>query len=177
MTSRKIKLLFRKYKTPPNVITHSKVVQKIAVWLARQLKKKGVPVRIKLVSQAALLHDLLRTRKNHCEATAKVFQKRHPVLAEVISQHRLGVILEGTFKNWEEKIVYYADKRVNHDCIVSVRERLTLGKKRWKIRPAEDRTELFIRKIKILEKEIFDKIKLKPSAINQISKKYWCYCS
>lgn len=180
MTKQEIEFLYQKYKTPANVVAHSKVVERIAVFLAQQLKKRGIPVRIKLVSQAALLHDLLRTRKNHCQVTARVLRKKYPLLAEVIRQHRLGVILEGSFKNWEEKIVHYADKRVDHDQIVSLEQRLKRGKKRWKIKPRQDRTSLFLKKLKILEKEIFSKIKLKPNVINklqnEISKKHWRHC-
>ena len=67
------------------------------------------------------------------------------------------------FDCWEEKIVYYADKRVNHDKIVSLDERFDYLLKRYGIEKGIRCTILKCRPFAIaLEKEIFAEIKAGP---------------
>jgi len=45
-------------------------------------------------------------------------------LAEIVRKHRFDFIKNSQiFKHWEEKLLYYADKRVLHDQVVSLKER------------------------------------------------------
>jgi len=48
------------------------------------------------------------------------------VLATTIRRHRYVAVLDETDcpRSWEEKLVYYADKRVMHATVVSVHERV-----------------------------------------------------
>lgn len=95
----------------------------------------------------------------HEEVAAQILRERgFPEIASLIKKHRYRQILEG-FDSWEEKVLYYADKRVKHDKVVSLQERLTDGRERNA--PETKRTleagELD-RKIFDLEKEILGKI-------------------
>lgn len=67
---------------------------------------------------------------HHAEAGAQILEERgFPKLAKVVRKHAFIQIREG-FDSWEEKIVYYADKRAKHDRIVSLQERIDDGRKR-----------------------------------------------
>lgn len=55
-----IKGFWRRFRTPKNVIDHSRVTAKIAGFLAFKLKQKGVEIDPYFVEAGALLHDALR---------------------------------------------------------------------------------------------------------------------
>jgi hypothetical protein len=93
-------------------------------------------------------------------------------LAKVIRKHRYTAIAHQKDKpvTWEEKLVYYADKRVMHDRIVSLKERLDEAHKRYAAwRRVNARSSLdtvkIDRLIYKLEKEIFAYIGLNPLAV------------
>lgn len=84
-------------------------------------------------------------------------------IARLIHAHKFENILKQNTEliSWEEKLIYYADKRVKHDQIVSLEERLTdaykrnIGKK-----PIPRKTQQAFEKIYFLEKEIFETIEM-----------------
>ncbi len=187
--------LFVKYKTPEPIIRHVEAVTRVAVIIATALKKKGVAVNVEAVERASLLHDLLRpvdfkdlstfdaatadfyrllrTRygPGHAEASARaVAEEGFPGIASIMEKH--GFMSIGTMegpRTVEEKIVYYADKRVAHETIVSLKERLSDLHKRsgphniqgfsGKLREEKERL-LFA-----LQDELFSPLALKPGDI------------
>ncbi len=54
-------------------------------------------------------------------------------IATIVRKHRFDGIIDPVDKpeTWEEKLLYYADKRVLHDRIVSIAQRLVDGRKRY----------------------------------------------
>ena len=65
---------------------------------------------------------------SHEEAAYKVLKEKYPELALVIKKHGYQYPKEDMGLNsWEEKLVYYSDKRVKHSDIVSVKERLIIS--------------------------------------------------
>jgi HD superfamily phosphodiesterase len=108
--------------------------------------------------------------KTHEDAAEEVLGSSYPKLAEIIRKHGFEEILgiEKEPWTWEQKIVTYADKRVRHDKIVSLRQRFEDGRIRYRkdlnkageerIRKAE---ELHYR----LEKEIFSYIGFSPEEL------------
>jgi putative nucleotidyltransferase with HDIG domain len=83
-----------------------------------------------LVAAAALLHDItktrsLETRERHDESGAELLRELgFDRVAEVVASHVFfrGYNPSGPLE--EREIVYYADKRVMHDTIVTVDERV-----------------------------------------------------
>lgn len=55
-----IHLLRVTYRLPENMINHSIQVNRLAVFLAYNLKKKGLDVNIDLVDRASILHDIMK---------------------------------------------------------------------------------------------------------------------
>ena len=120
-----------------------------------------------------MLHDIdkVQTLKPgfghlHSKIGGEIVEKEgFPLLGRMVKSHLLENILEEKpFENWEEKIVYYADKRVNHNQIVSLQERLDYILDRYggdknlfgKITKCKPMVEQ-------LEKEIFSNLGITPS--------------
>ena len=122
-------------KTPSNVIEHSKAVCKVALDLANKLEKKEVKINKDLVIAASLLHDVKKVEKDHILAGARLLNELgFPEVADVIKKHGLANINEEESKpkTIEEKIVFYADKRVRGNKLVSLKERFDGLKVRYK---------------------------------------------
>lgn len=115
-----------------------------------------------------LVQRELYQHQHHAKVGAALFKEIYPEMAEVIRKHRLGAILSNELQTWEEKIVYYADKRVNHDQFCNVDERMSEGKKRWHIKKEDDKSTEILLKLKEVENEIFSVINKKPEIINDL---------
>ena len=129
--------LMEQYKMLPNIRCHSLVVARIADLLVTGLQNRvnGQPLPDRqLCISGALLHDIAKTpcldgSCDHAWAGAEICLRHgYPEIAAIVEEH---VILKdhnpdryrsGIFSARE--IVYYADKRVRHDKIVNLDERL-----------------------------------------------------
>ena len=105
----------------------------------------------------------------HEDAAYDILKEKYPALALAIKKHKYTALLDEKEKpdTWEEKLVYYADKRVMHDKIVSLEERLTEGHKRNALfDESQAKRQAIIAKVDPLifkmEKEIFDRIGVNP---------------
>jgi uncharacterized protein len=124
-----------------SVIDHCKTVSNFAVSVARSLQSKGINVDIQLVEIGGLLHDVGRSRThtvNHGMVGGEIARSlRLPSsLVRVIERHvgggvpreeavRLGWPAKDYLPvSWEEKIVCYADKRVEGLGTVSIEQAL-----------------------------------------------------
>ncbi len=52
--------IIEEHHVPPHIVKHSLTAAKLAVFLARRLKEKGITVDVNLVDRACLLHDIVR---------------------------------------------------------------------------------------------------------------------
>jgi putative nucleotidyltransferase with HDIG domain len=128
--------LMERYAMLPNIRRHSLLVARIADLLATRLQDnvQGQPPVRQLCVSGALLHDIAKTpclkdACDHAETGAAICaQHGYPEIAEIVAGHvmlndfSLEQYKQGIFQARE--IVYYADKRVRHDAIVSLSERL-----------------------------------------------------
>lgn len=112
-----------------NIKKHSLQVMKVALAITDHLKP-GVAVNRDLVTAASLLHDITKTRslgtKERHDMTGGIFLRElgYDVVADIVEEH---VELKNYSLNdnlSEKEIVFYSDKRVTHDKIVSVEERV-----------------------------------------------------
>ena len=118
---------------------------------------------------------LLKAKYNkicHEEAACVLLKAKYPALALTIRKHRYTAILDDNEKpsTWEEKLLYYADKRVMHDRIVPLKDRLEEAHKRnVHLRRTRAQSEISTAKVDSLifklEEEIFNKIGLDPLEI------------
>ena len=129
-------VLLNKNKTPSKIIEHSKAVCKVAEKIANKLIKKGIKLNKKLVTAAALLHDIERAKDNHVPKGAILLKKLgYPKVAQVTRKHSLYKLEQKNRqpKAWEEKIVFYADKRAMGNKIVSLEKRFKALEKRYHV--------------------------------------------
>jgi putative nucleotidyltransferase with HDIG domain len=122
--------LWDKNEMLPNIRAHTKQVAHVAKRVALRIQEMGVPVDVDLVETGALLHDIAKTitvtgrGKNHTKLGSDiVLQEGYgKELADVVLYHGLPKF---SFQlTLEQQIVNYADKRVKHDAIVSLKNRL-----------------------------------------------------
>ncbi|MHB0884528.1 MAG: HD domain-containing protein [Bacillota bacterium] len=117
--------LLAKYRFPEGAWTHVTTVAAVAVFLAEELKRTGLPVRTEVVRAAALLHDLgkspgLPRDVDHATSSARVVAGLgYTELVEPIRRHIVHSVLdpESGPRTLEEKLVYYADKLVARDYV------------------------------------------------------------
>jgi uncharacterized protein len=123
-----LKLLTR-YETPDHIILHSKKVWDVGRLLGEALRRNQLPVDMALLRASCLLHDVGKfpcivdgTRYHDIRGEQILEEEGYPDVARIVVQHVIlrSNILDGIK---EEHIVYYADKRVVHDYIVSIEER------------------------------------------------------
>jgi len=112
-----------------HIMEHSFEVTKVALYLAVELNRRGQQLDLGLIEAASLLHDLtksecLKTKEDHARTGCQLLKQMGYVrVGEIVAEH---VVLSGksdpSFVT-EEEVVNYADKRVQHDRIVSLEER------------------------------------------------------
>ena len=139
-----------------NIVSHSLEVTRVALSLSVALNKRGQTIDLALVEAASLLHDLaktecLKTREDHAETAFRMLKALgYCKVAEVVGQH-VWLWNEGNPSSVsEEEVVNYADKRVQHDKVVSLNERFNDLKDRY---GNDERTRDYWQR---LEKRIFD---------------------
>lgn len=97
--------------------------------------------------------------RHHADVGADILEQRgFPEIAKLVRKHRYMQIIDG-LESWEEKLLYYADKRTKHGKIVPLKERLDEGQRRNA--PSTIGTEASKKiheKIFALEKEILTKV-------------------
>jgi uncharacterized protein len=121
----------------PNIRRHSFVVARVAEKILTELSSRtgGNTLPDKnLITAGALLHDIAKTKClqggcDHAEVGSAICrQKGHPQIAEIVAEHvRLHTFSPERYQHgiFEAKeLIFYADKRVVHDQVVSLEERL-----------------------------------------------------
>lgn len=126
--------------------------------LESQYDFHGTQLNANIIYYGALLHDLLRSvGRGHEKLGGEwVHDQGYFELASVISLHNDPDVWKKDRPIDEAEIIYYADKRVNEDRILSIRERFEL--RRSKIKTEEGRA-CFEKRLEAAE-EIEKKLKI-----------------
>lgn len=136
LTKKQCMDLLKKNKTPLNVIEHCKAVCKVAENVTNRLIMKNITVNKELVIASAMLHDIERMKQNHVVKGGNLLKKLgYKDVSRVIKKHGLYMLFEK--RNMpltiEEKIVFYADKKVKENKIVSLKKRFLDLEKRYNV--------------------------------------------
>jgi putative nucleotidyltransferase with HDIG domain len=166
------------YQMLENIKIHSVLVARVAHLIATGLLDAGVTISVKKTTAAALLHDIgktscLNSDKDHAKIGKKIcIENSLDEIADIVGQHvRLrNYNLDETCS--ETEIVYYADKRVNHDKIVPLKERLSYilaryGNNQKKIIHA---IKMNFDLCKEVEKKLFRKLKFDPESVPYLAR-------
>ncbi|EKD92870.1 MAG: metal dependent phosphohydrolase [uncultured bacterium] len=192
--------LLVEFHTPQHIRRHCHQVARVAEFLANALAKKGVIVNPTTAWIGGKIHDFVRVvdfkaiaensgtteehrfweelRNNykgwhHADAGAEILWKRGEfILASIVKKHKtIAILSENPPHTWEEKLVYYADKRVSHDQIRSLVERLDEAYKRHHgDKPMTSEEKRCLAAIQKLEEEIFKPLSLTPDSILSLNK-------
>ena len=120
--------LMAQYTMLPNIVLHSFQVMRVALAITDNLAD-GVSINRDAVIAGALLHDItktrsLQTKERHAASGGTLLRELgFPLIAEIVEQH-VVIDLNPAGPIVEKEIVYYADKRVMHDQIVTLEERV-----------------------------------------------------
>ncbi|AMK13017.1 phosphohydrolase [Pseudodesulfovibrio indicus] len=113
-----------------NVAAHSRLVAGVATFLARRAQAVGLEVDVPTVRASALLHDLAKTYSirhggNHSQLGGAWVAELtgNPVIATGVTHHVWWPFPLDLDRYFTPLAVLYADKRVNHNELVSIRER------------------------------------------------------
>jgi putative nucleotidyltransferase with HDIG domain len=166
------------YKMPENIRAHSMVVEKVAAVLARGLREVGVDISLDRVAAGALMHDIgkplcLRSGGDHARKGEEICLRHHlDEIADIVAEHVRLKRYDSDSAIGEKEIIYYSDKRVNHDKVVSLEDRLDYILKRYGKNQEHlgRRIKDNFRICRILEKEIFSHLRFGPQDLEQLIK-------
>ena len=173
--------LMNQYGMLANIRAHSLLVTNVAEEILDGLMEKNesrisLPEK-ELVLAGALLHDIAKTicLQQDCLHAQKgrdiCLEHGYPAISEIVCEHVLlkefspERYAQGIF--YAKEIVYYADKRVCHDTIVSIEERLAYILERYGNNDEErfQRIKDNFKRCRILEQYLFSRIHFAPDEL------------
>ena len=158
-----------------HIVIHSLQVCRVATFLTDFLNRERLNLDVKLIRAAALLHDITKTRsfktkEDHALSGGQYLSDLgYPEVGNLVRQHvRLDEYADGEAVR-EVEIINYADKRVLHDEIVSLDQRLNYILERYaKKEEHRERIHILWQKTKKLEKRIFSDLSFAPAELMQL---------
>jgi uncharacterized protein len=155
-----------------NIVAHSRQVCRVSLLLTDHLGLPGI--NRELVRAAALLHDITKTRsfqtnENHAETGACLLADLgYPEVARIVGQHvRLDRYPLNASPLTDAEIVNYSDKRILHDKIVPLNERMGYILERYGGSPERKRSILLLwEKTEKLEKRLFAALPFSPGDVS-----------
>lgn len=167
-----------KYYMMENIKAHSLTVTKVAYIITSFFASSGDNKKIQMekVIAASLLHDIgkteaLKSGTDHTKTGVAIcLENRFYEIAEIVAEHVILKHFDMKSPCTEKEIVYYSDKRVNHDKVVSLDERLSYIIERYGrgdpgICQAIKRNFTLCRKV---ENKIFNRASLSPEDISRL---------
>lgn len=122
--------LMETYGMLDNIKAHSLKVEQVASFIAKGIKDRGVDISLKKVSAGALMHDIGKTiclgsEKDHAEKGKEIcLENDLKEIADIVEEHIRLKNFRNDDKISEKEIIYYSDKRVNHNKVVSLDKRM-----------------------------------------------------
>lgn len=122
--------LIREMAMPDHIVGHSLQVCRVALTLVQELAKRGKRLNRQLVEAGALLHDITKSRsfttgEKHTESGHDLLvELGYQEVGDIVRQHVKMDDYTLNSKLAEANIVNYADKRVLHDRIVTLDQRM-----------------------------------------------------
>jgi putative nucleotidyltransferase with HDIG domain len=160
----------KKYKMLANIRAHSIMVEKVAGVIAGGLRDADVDISLQKTTAGALMHDIGKTPcldsgGDHAAKGEEICLQNHlDEIAEIVREHVRLKSYEPGAAIFEKDIVYYADKRVNHDKVVSLEERLKylLGHYGRNKKHLNELIKENFELCKLVEKKLFTKLSFGP---------------
>lgn len=169
--------LLEKELVPEHIVKHSEKVALVSLFLGCFLKEAGENIDLQSLVVGALLHDIKKyesilTGVDHALLGYQIFKKMgYEKIANIIKAHIRLETNPSETPLTEEELVHYADKRVMHEKIVSLRERfedlkIRYGKNKEILLRLQSLEEINY----LIEKKIFSKIPFSPDIVKKLEK-------
>jgi len=167
-----------RYGMLDNIRAHSVVVEKIANLIAHGLRNAGEDISFEIVTAGALMHDIgktlcLNTKEDHAAVGKEIcLQNNLDEISNIVEEHVTLKDYDPSRAICEKEIIYYSDKRVNHDVVVSLEERLKYIFKRY----GRNKEYLYplikenFDRCKEVEKKLFAKLNFRPEELTGMIK-------
>ena len=160
-----------------NIRAHSVMVAKVASVIVKGLKGAGLDISVKKAIAGALLHDIgktssLNSGEDHAEIGRQIcLQNNFEEIADIVGEHIRLANYSLNSRYSEKEIVFYADKRVNHDKIVSLKERLDYLIERYggNQEGLEDAIRMNFDLCKAVEKKLFTRLDFGPESLASLA--------
>ena len=151
--------LYSKYHVPENVKAHMRKVADVADLIADNVNSVEISEEEKKrIHAAAMLHDICRLKENHAAAGAEALRREgYAMLADLVELHHSS---QPVNEISAESILYYSDKIVQEDSIVSVEERFKKSLKKCETEEALKRHKEQYEKTKKIEQFLMDDMNL-----------------
>ena len=171
-------LLMNTYGMLENIKAHSFKVEQVARIIAKEIKKSGINISLKKVTAGALMHDIAKTMclgstEDHAARGREICIENNFIeIAEIVGEHIQLESYEPDDKVNEKEIIYYSDKRVNHNEVVPLEKRLAYLLDRYakNEKVLIQRIEANFRKCREVEKKIFLNLDLSPEDLTELAK-------
>ncbi|MAG73819.1 hypothetical protein CL620_05865 [archaeon] len=181
---------FDEFAVPRNIVAHCKKVQEVAVFLANEMKKKGMEVDVSFVAPLALLHDIFKVVVLD-KIGGNQYHPYEPNEREVAMHRKLRSEYKGMYesevayevfkdrfpelavslrdcsnhhkrdKSPEEMLVHYVDWRVLRDEIISLDDRIAYCKEVYHINEFRDD----ISELRLYENKLFTELRYSPDGL------------
>lgn len=161
--------LISEMKMLDHIVDHSVQVSRVALFLVDHMDADRILLNRRLVQASALLHDITKTRsfqtrENHASTGAQYLHDLgYRRVGDIVKQHvRLDEYFMSEFPG-EAEIVNYADKRVLHDRIVPLEDRMNyILEKYGQTIDYRQRLQWLWEKTRELEKRLFSFLPFAP---------------
>ena len=160
-----------------NIVRHSLEVTKVALFLCEELNKRGQRIDPDQVEAASLLHDLAKTE---CLSTKGDHAQQGYELLKKMGYDKIGQVVAQHIQIWKERnpscvsveeVVNYADKRVRHDRVVSLRARFQDLKDRYgKGRTSLNQLKALEEATLEIERKIFSVLQMDPNDLEHLQR-------
>lgn len=158
-----------------HIIRHSLMVRNVAGFLCSKLIKTFPELNLELAKSAALLHDITKTRsfktgEKHSETGGKLIEDiGFPEIGDIIRQHVFLDNYNDVPPVTEAEIINYSDKRVLHDKVASLDERLDyIHKKYVTDKKFIKHFDFMKKKTYMLEKKMFTYLDFEPNDLQKM---------
>ncbi|MFH1985728.1 MAG: HD domain-containing protein [Pseudomonadota bacterium] len=167
--------LIRRMGMLDHIAAHSIRVYQVASLISENILDKGIAVNLPLITAAALLHDITKTRsfetkENHAETGEQYLREiGYPEVGDIVGQHVRLLVYADDGEPIAAEIVNYADKRVLHDQIVSLEERMAYIIERYGGGADHlfERLQWLCDRTAALETKLFSYLDFPPAALSQ----------
>jgi putative nucleotidyltransferase with HDIG domain len=166
--------LIREMGMMTHIVAHSVRVCRVALFLTdRFTAELHIPLHRELIRTSALLHDITKTRsfktgENHSQTGKELLTALgYPEVGHIVGQHVRLNDYDFSGVPTEAEIVNYSDKRVLHDTVVPLNERMDyIIQKYGNSREKTEQIHFYWKKTAALEEKLFRFLPFSPSELS-----------